>query len=468
MAHMNLTRYEYRLRSSAVSSPERARFQAKSLREGWDATSIDFKLLAFLLALALLLGAGGVPGPILEGLTIVGSLVLAGVAIHSANALSVKPALPLVLLVVSVSMLALLQLIPLPFSWWSTLPFRSTGAWVMNRFGDEPAWPLSISPQSTLWSFLSLGPPLLAFFLAFALSRGERIASLRVIVGLALLSGVLAGMQALFGERFYIHVRSITAGPSGLFANQNTQADFMIVAIAASLVLLSERRGEAGRIAALLALILFFVVCTVLTGSRMGTALLTLPLIMGMALFWKRRASVRQSLSIVRGAALALLAGGYAVLSSRVGQTVSDRFMNMADGRITDIWPDASHLAWEAFPYGTGLGTFIHSFEMAERLEVVDTTRANRAHSDWLEFIIEGGAPAMLILACLLAMLCLSIWRKLRSGLEPVDNFSFVVIALVAIHSLVDYPLRAIAMAVIAAIALAWAFSDGTQSAIDG
>ncbi|MBY6013484.1 O-antigen ligase family protein [Qipengyuania gaetbuli] len=399
----------------------------------------------------------------MESLAILSAIVVLGLILYSNEGLRPHPSWPVLLLVFSVPVLAIIQLVPLPYGIWSGLPLRSAAVQAFELVGEKPVWTLSLVPQATLWSLLSLIPPLAAFFLAFALKREDRERMLWVVVVLAALSGLLEGFQALFGDSFFIHARSINAGPSGFFANQNTQADFMLVGIFAVLALLARRRAGPGEMAMLLSIGLFFVVCTLMTGSRMGALLLVIPMLAAFAMFGKRFFALRHRLAVAVGALVAFVAGGYAVYLSPVGQALIGRFANLTGGRVTDIWPDARYLAWEAFPYGMGLGTFRDSFELVEQLEVVDTTRANRAHFDWLEFLIEGGLPAALIIAGLVLLVGIGVWRKFRAGLSPVDYFAFGVLAVVAIHSIVDYPLRAIAMAVFAAIALAWIFSDGTQ-----
>lgn len=47
--------------------------------------------------------------------------------------------------------------------------------------------------------------------------------------------------------------------------------------------------------------------------------------------------------------------------------------------------------------FAVGLGGFQPAMLAAERLEVLEPSRPNRAHNDYLEFVLGGGLPAVLI-----------------------------------------------------------------------
>ena len=69
----------------------------------------------------------------------------------------------------------------------------------------------------------------------------------------------------------------IGAGPSGLFANQNSQATFLVIGIVALITLaLMDKRARKWR-PAFVAAGAFLVVCVLMTGSRAGTTLLIVP-----------------------------------------------------------------------------------------------------------------------------------------------------------------------------------------------
>jgi hypothetical protein len=144
------------------------------------------------------------------------------------------------------------------------------------------------------------------------------------------------------------------------------------------------------------------------------------------------------SLLGVLGVGLLLLVGG------GFNQTLS-RFSSLDDPRL-DYWTDIS---WALQHYGfggTGFGTFVPIFQSAESLEAVVPAITNHAHNEYLEILLEGGVPAILLLLLFLAILAASLWRSARArrsqeaGVVTVAATCGLVVLLVS--SLVDYPLR--------------------------
>nr|WP_282098857.1 O-antigen ligase family protein [Qipengyuania sphaerica] len=193
-----------------------------------------------------------------------------------------------------------------------------------------------------------------------------------------------------------------------------------------------------------------------LSGSRMGLLLLVLSSIGG-ALLVMARGTSRKTGKIRLAVPAVLAVGGLGAVAyaARIPALVDvlSRFSQSAGGRTSQIWPDAVWLAGQAWPFGTGLGTFPHVFGLAERLAVVDTTYANRAHNDWLEFVIEAGLPGLVVLLGMGAILFVSMVRKWRGMWDPADSWAAFALFVIGLHSLVDYPLRAIAMSIVAGIA---------------
>ena len=79
----------------------------------------------------------------------------------------------------------------------------------------------------------------------------------------------------------------------------------------------------------------------------------------------------------------------------------------------------------------------------------------NRAHNDFLEWAIEAGAAGLMVLAAAVAIvLCLGwrAWRR-RPADRPQTTFALCTLAIIGLHSMVDYPLRSMALACIAGLA---------------
>ena len=89
---------------------------------------------------------------------------------------------------------------------------------------------------------------------------------------------------------------------------------------------------------------------------------------------------------------------------------------------------------------------------------VIDTALPNRAHNEFLELLLEAGLPgafAWLAAAWLvLAALRLSL-RKASPVPLPQAVFAGGTLTLATLHSLVDYPLRSMALAGLIGVAAA-------------
>lgn len=413
-----------------------------------------------LLWLAVLAGGGGSPSAIAETLVIVGAAAIMIVC----SAQCVAPPRHAMIIAAALPLLAVAQLIPLP-AMWSLPPgqaLRGEAAAVLAAIGAPAAWwPLSLDPIGTVWSLLSLLPPALAFVLAAGTNRWRSL--VRAVAVLALLSAVLGALQFAGGARFEVYSRPVAAGPGGLFANQNSQGDLLVIGICALLVLFHDAHGATGRrrqagpflpAPAIVMAIGFLALSVVLTGSRAAMALLVVPMVLHYALL--RRVAWSRGRTALAAWAPAAMAGALAVLALTVPAigAAAARFDLGWGDRVARIWPDSLELAVAALPWGTGIGTFAVVFPLFERLGAVDASFANRAHCEYLEFAIEAGLPGMALLIAGLGMLARAIVARLRSGgADAGDWWALATLAVIAVHALVDYPLRAMALAVVAALA---------------
>jgi O-antigen ligase len=100
-------------------------------------------------------------------------------------------------------------------------------------------------------------------------------------------------------------------------------------------------------------------------------------------------------------------------------------------------------------PIGSGFGTFVPVYQTFERADALIPAYVNHAHDDWLEIWLEGG---FLAVAALLGFLVWFVnravvaWRRGGEGGKAVDyalpRAASIVLALLMLHSFVDYPLR--------------------------
>jgi O-antigen ligase len=112
----------------------------------------------------------------------------------------------------------------------------------------------------------------------------------------------------------------------------------------------------------------------------------------------------------------------------------------------------------EFFPVGSGLGTFPEVYWRFQPDSIAQFV--NHAHNDYIEFVFEGGLPALAVIAMFLVLYALR-WPSLLRG-ASWGTLSFMQVGagiglfLMALHSLTDFnlhiPANAIYFALLAAI----------------
>jgi len=122
--------------------------------------------------------------------------------------------------------------------------------------------------------------------------------------------------------------------------------------------------------------------------------------------------------------------------------------------------------AW--LPFGSGFGTFRDVYATFEPVSAMREVFALHAHNDLLELLVEGGVAGGCLLLALLVLVVWHEWFRQRSQSATsialphgkIHTASTIACAVPLLHSLVDYPLRTLAVAVVFALALSVLLSD--------
>ncbi|MBC2664458.1 O-antigen ligase family protein [Novosphingobium flavum] len=415
----------------------------------------------------MVLGGGGSPSPLPElALQLLACALLASWALCARGAVfpAARPAWTIVAILLG---LPLIQLIPLPPLLWHALPGRETERAALALVGAEDAWkPWSLVPARTLASLLALAVPAALVLMVTSLDRFGRAMAIGMIAAVGALALLVGVAQMAGGDanawRFYVPDGAYV---NGFQANHNSAADVLLIAMvafAATVRELEARRPERRNPAVALGFVsggtVLFSLGVFFTASRAGTMLLPVAWL-GVAFIartWIRpdRRTI-QRLAVLAGGGLVVLA--ILVMTSGMAARVMHRYDFGGEFR-PQLWRDALFAVGQYFPFGSGMGTFVPVFVAAERLEAVDATMPNRAHNDFLEFLIEGGVFAAIALSSILAILTRRLiqrWREARTGGGHAQVvFAAAAWAIIGLHSLVDYPLRSMALACIAAVAI--------------
>lgn len=434
-----------------------AELQEKSLRR----PASVFLVISAYLVVVLMLGGGGWPAPLAELAVEILALLVAIFLATRPNLAPVQQDRPLTLLISAYCIVLLMQLVPLPPLVWSTLPGREQAVFSLSAAGQAGQWlPISMLPDRTLAGVMSIVPPLVVLFAVRLLEPEWRVRLLLVLLGVAILAVIVGAVQVVSAGALARFYATIDGYAVGFQANRNSAADFYLIGICALVALGSAFPGKVASISARAALVAIgsaLALAVVLSGSRTGVILLVVPVSMVFLLVWTKplpRFRIPTALFSAVIIAIAVLSPSLQMLD----RTFS-RF-SLGDGGRIALWGDAVYQIGQTFPLGSGLGTGSAMLIAAEPLDRLDNSVPNRVHNDYLEWILETGLAGLAVLVVGAIMITRRIVVAMR---DPCTDrvtraqvgFAASTILIIAIHSIVDYPLRSLAIASLLAMAIA-------------
>jgi O-antigen ligase len=211
------------------------------------------------------------------------------------------------------------------------------------------------------------------------------------------------------------------------------------------------------------ALAVALLLCAALTFSRAGALLAMLATGGALLVAARLQAGPGTRRRMAMPLLLALLAAGIAI-ANYAWRGLLDSFDKdpLADLR----WQYLDYgrqvvAAW--LPWGSGMGSFPFVYAPSEPVSAMGSSFALHAHNDVLEVAVELGIPGLLLVAAFLALFMLAL-RKIR--LAPPHARATLAAAALAVagpllHSLIDYPLRTLAVATLFALVMAQLLATG-------
>jgi len=379
----------------------------------------------------------------------------------------------------AIVLVPLLQAIPLPPSIWTSLPNRQPEIEALQLAGNGLPWmPISVAPQSSVLSALSLVVPIAVFLGTNQLGYRERRLLSVVVLGVGLLSVFLGLSQVAQGPssplRFFEFKNTTEA--IGFFANRNHFAALLysLTLFAAAWAIdaaLTTGRGTPRKgydstatvaLVASYAALVALVAAQVMARSRAGLGLAIIALVGALALAAAdRRKGSRISPARVLGATVLLaivFATQFALYRAMERFTADPLHDSRIPFALTTI-----EAAKDYMPFGSGMGTFVPVYALYEKPQnILANIYANRAHNDVLELWLETGVAGLALMAVFVAWFAtriIALWRRVPIGLRPIDGSlaraATLVVGLLIAHSCVDYPLRTSAMMAVFAFACA-------------
>jgi len=465
------------LRSGNAGSPRALSDLRRRFREGPFWQERKFWILTAWLALVFLLGGGSRSD--IQSLIVLRpvSVLVFGYGLVELTSAVVRQSRFVLSLAALWIALPLLQLVPLPPSIWQSLPGREIIVEIDRAAGLGDIWrSMTMTPAATRNALWSSFAPVATLVLAVQLPLHQQVRLVGVVLALGVASAFL-GLVQLLGEAqgpLYLYAVTNNGSAVGLFANRNQQALLLASMIPMLFIWARAQRGvrqqtvlvglSAREIGALLAG-LFLIPLILVTGSRSGMlcafiGLISLPWLSGTGHAGNSETGKAGPLRT------ALFLTG---LVGLVGLTVwldrAEAFNRLlASDPATDMRVKVLPTLWTMItthlPWGSGMGSFEKVYQIYEPNELLSSKYMNHAHNDWLELALTGGVPGLLILAIAI----LAFGRRLAGVARARDGSlgtqlarsSLVVLILIMLASLSDYPLRVPSLVCMAALVAVW------------
>lgn len=399
-------------------------------------------LLGGILTLALLIGGGTTRGLYTDQIIVCLCVIAFAVSFTSPNGERVGkwPIAFAAAIILGVS----LQLVPLPAS--------MLAAW-RPQFLDEPVGidpgftTISLGVGQTVESLTLVLAPV-AFFLCVLRLPSVQAKGLlpfffvgvaaNLVVSVVQYSLITTdGMQGIMPFRM----------AAGLFANANHFSTLLFVTIPILVYLVFRSARPILGLIALICILLMLLAVGSRAGALIGLAITVLSFVV-------LPARTRPTVGIV----IALFVG-IAIYTAGTWSKIDVRNVDPDFGRLEFARTTIAGI-WQNWPFGIGYGNFVRGYSIYENPEMIFSEYVNHAHNDYLELVFEGGVFAAILICIYLLFLGKRIFSKSNRGLQRAALISIVFIL---VHSIVDYPLRTMAISITFAFLNGLAFHPGLR-----
>jgi len=365
---------------------------------------------------------------------------------HGKRAVAINLLLLCTLLVVAI------QLVPLPASTWTRLPGRGEVARGLEQLGFPlGSAPISLMPWNSVMTLMFAIPTFAVVAATEKLTPSPRAIALAIVVG-TIASVLVGAMQVAGGPLAWAYFYPVhNPGAVGFFANGNHMAALLLASIPMTAALVVTAKTGRNNLVmtygigfAVLALILIGIV---LNGSRAAYGLALPVVIASLSLF---PVAVRWRGAALATSVLALAVGVGIILTSPLTSTEPSGSDVESVGSRAEIWSTTAQAIKDSFPVGTGLGTFQNVYHRYENPQEVGRAYVNHAHNEYLEMVLELGAPGLVLIALFLAWWAVVAAKILTSSYSNTfARAATIATAVLLAQSIVDFPIRTAAMSTI-------------------
>jgi O-antigen ligase len=383
-----------------------------------------------------------------------------------------------------VLLLALLHIVPLPPAVWQGLAGRGLVTDIEQATGLADIWrPLSLTPTAAQNAFYSLFVPLGAFLLAVQLEPQDQQRLIRPLLVIGAISGLMGILQIVGSPNGPLYLYRITNnGQSvGLFSNRNHQAVFLaaLFPLLAFYASQTQRTDDKIKIRLVIcaAAAAILVPLVLVTGSRQGLLLGMLSLGFSFLIFERPQATLAKRRGAQKNFGMMFISI-FAALALAVITAIASRAEALNRLIATDIMEEGRGKAWQIvvkliadyFPFGSGSGSFVEAYQIAEPLGELRPTYFNHAHNDFLEVALTFGLPGIVLILFAIVAFARAAGVLLRrkasaSTSNRLARTGLGVVLIIGLASFVDYPLRTPSIACFFVIATCWIYAGLTKSA---
>ena len=377
--------------------------------------------------LTLLIGGGTSAGLLTDSILQVVTIVVC-VSILVTKA-STNISWPLLVFPMLILLAIALQLVPLPVQWVQPYwPSAVKAAWVAADPGSHFGF-ITTNVERTLGVFTYAASAMVLLWTLGSLQPSQ----LGAIVSYIAL-GIFANMLVAFIQlslRQFEPINDILSYPIkvGFFANQNHFATLLLITIP----FLDFRYYWGPHLRSLLnlAMVMFFLLAA---GSIAGIVVGFVLSIISFAVLSKSGLQKSLTRAVILLALAAFGAGAWQ-------QIFSIDFA--AKVKRIEIFRTTLDAIRDAPVTGSGYGSFVQTYQIFEKAKDINAEYINHAHNDFAELIMEGGLIAAALIGLYLVLL---IYKFVSQFHRTQVRAAFLSILAVLTHSLVDYPLRTMAI----------------------
>lgn len=354
-----------------------------------------------------------------------------------------------------------LQLLPLPSG------LQVQPAPLPSAFAAEllHSWrPLSLSPDATLYSLVSIAPAVVITWLTVALGRKETVSLIECVIAACVMAAFVGIGQAVgtipFNLYDFYHPRVAT----GLFASRNHFGDLFLLVTPLLFAVRTIWAARYGRIRASLlhhCILLLFAGAVIASASRASIAIFFPVAAFCYILDTARHHRLRL---LVAGVVASACVWGLFSFLPQTGavKVAADRFEMTEEGRW-GIWTNSRVAARAYWPVGAGIANFRLAYEAVEPLEDITPSYVNAAHNEYLQLAIEAGLPGVLAAIAIIVLVGASLFQKRAT--DRIATYAACALVAMLLHATVDYPFRVAGLNVVIAMLCALCIRPCRQEA---